>query len=195
MTERIESGSLYTETLITKYPADAERYLREKLGRDPVHADYQNYKITPDEEVEGPQPGNGLLNVGINQLWLECGPSGVQPWNSTHGAIGTGDSSTAFSAGHNDLQAVTNKYYQAWSGNPTTGASQAIVFSSTFGVSVGNYAWNEYGVVVPNTATTYTSGTTKQTSYVMLNRKAGAGLLGTKTGSQSWAFTVTMTLA
>jgi len=195
MNPRIESGHVYTETLITKHSAEAEAYLKERLGRDPVLADYERYRITPDEVMEGPQPGNLLLNVGINQLWTECGPTGVQPWNSTHGAIGVGDSTTAAAAGQTDLQAVTNKYYQAWAGNPTTGASQAIVFQSTFATGNGNFAWNEYGVVVPNTATTYTSGTTKQASYVMLNRKAGSGLLGTKTSAQSWTFTVTMTLA
>lgn len=192
----IESGKVYTETLITKHSAEAEAYLREKLGREPNIFDYQKYAIEPDEVVEGPQPGNALLNVGINQLFTQLGPTGVQLWNATHGAIGVGDSSTAVNvSSQTDLQAVTNKYYQAFAGAPTTGSSQSIVFQSTFATGNANFAWNEYGVVVPNTATTYTSGTTKQASYVMLNRKAGAGLLGTKTSSQAWTFTVTMLMA
>ncbi len=195
MSKRIESGHVYTETLITKYSAEAEKWLRDKHGiLVPVAADFERFNITPDEVMEGPQPGNLLLNVGINQLWDRCALAD-QVWDATHGAIGTGDSTTAASAAQTDLQAVTNKYYQAWSGTPTTGASQQIVFSSTFATGVGNYAWNEYGVVVPNTTTTYTSGTTKQASYIMLNRKAGSGLLGTKTSAQSWTFTVTMTMA
>ncbi len=194
MNARIESGHVYTETLITKHSADAEAYLIEKLGRKPTLADYERYKITPDEVLEGPQPGNLLLNVGVNQLWARCATA-EQVWDATHGAIGTGDSSTAASAGQTDLQAASNKYYQVWAGLPTTGASQAIVFQSTFATGNGNYAWNEYGVVIPDTGTAYTSGTTKQASYIMLNRKAGAGLLGTKTSAQSWTFTVTMTLA
>lgn len=194
MTKRIESGHVYTETLITKHSADAEEYLIKKLGRMPTLADFETAQISPDEILEGPQPGNILVNVGINQLWTRCATA-AQVWDSTHGAIGTGDSSTAASAAHTDMQAATNKYYQAWSGTPTSGSSQAIVFNSVFGTSVANFAWNEYGVIVPNTGTTYTSGTTKQASYILLNRKAGAGLLGTKTSAQSWSFTVTMTLA
>lgn len=194
MSELIESGRLYTQTFLEKYSAEAEEYLRNDLGiLEPVAADYKKHGIAPVEAFEGPQPGNGLLTVGITQLWTRC-QSAEQVWDATHGAIGVGDSSTAYAAGQSDLQAVTNKYYQAWSGLPTV-SSGSLIFASTFGTSVANFAWNEYGVVVPDTTTVYTSGTTKQASYIMLNRKAGASLLGTKTSSQSWAFTVTLTLS
>lgn len=198
MTERIESGRFYTETLVTKYPGEAESYLRNKLGREPLAADYESYRITPDEELEGPQPGNVLLTVGINQLWRRCATSDTL-WDATHGAIGVGDSSTAHVSSQSALQAASNKYYRVLDSTPTVGASggttTTAIFIATFGTSVGNFAWNEYGVLIPETsAAVYTSGTTQQSDYTLLNRKAGAGLLGTKTGSQTWVFTVTMTL-
>lgn len=196
MGKLIESGRLYTQTLITKYSAEAEEYLKHELGiAEPTHADYKRMSITPDEELEGPQPGNGLLTVGITQLWTAATDNTTeQAWDATHGAIAAGDSSTAFSAAQTDLQAVTNKYYQVWDSTPVV-STASLIFVSTFGTSVGNFAWNEYGIVIPDTATTYTSGTTKQSNYIMLNRKAGAGLLGTKTSSQSWVFTATLTLS
>lgn len=192
MTARIESGHVYTETLITKHSADAELYLIKKLGRMPTLADFQKHRISPDEVLEGPQPGNVLANVGITQLWLRCF-STAQQWTGTNGAIGTGIDTTAGAASQTDLLGAT-KYYQVWATSPVAG-TQAIVFQSTFPTTQGNYAWNEYGVIVPNTATVYTSGTSKQASYILLNRKGGSGLLGTKTSAQSWTFNVTMTLA
>ncbi len=197
MAKLIESGKLYTETLLTKYSAEAEEYLKYELGIEPTSEAYKAFGIVPDEIVEGPQPGNVLTTVGINQLWRRCATTD-QIWDATHGAIATGDSSTAHAASDTNLLG-SNKYYRVWDAVPTVGADNGstttAIFVSTFGTSVGNYAWNEYAVVLPSTGTAYTSGTTKQTDYIILNRKAGAGLLGTKTSAQSWVFTVTMTLA
>lgn len=198
MTTRIESGHVYTETQITKFSADAETYLIRKLGRMPTLADFQAHNITPDEILDGPQPGNVLLTIGINQLWRRCATTD-QVWDSTHGAIGVGDSTTAHNPSQTSLSASTNKYFRVWSGAPTVGSAGAstttCIFSSIFDTSTGNFAWNEYGVLLPGTTTAYTSGTTHQSNYYMLNRKAGSGLLGTKTSAQTWTFTVTMTLA
>lgn len=201
MTDRIESGRLYTETLVTKYSAEAEEYLKNDEGiLVPKGADFKAFGITPDEEIEGPQPGNLLLNIGINQLWRSAVDNTTeQAWDTTHTAIGVGDSSTAASAGQTTLSAATNKYFKTVDSGPTVGtagsSTTTCIFIATFGTSVANFAWNEYGVVLPGTGTAFTSGTTHQANYYMLNRKAGAGLLGTKTGSQTWVFTVTMTLA
>lgn len=199
MSELIESGSLFTQAVVTKFSAEAEHYLTKDLGiPNPSLADFERFNISPDDVVVGPQPGNLLLTIGINQLWRR-GATTDQVWDATHGAIGVGDSSVSALPSQTTLSAATNKYFQAWSGAPTVGtaggSTTTCIFSSTFGTSVGNFAWNEYGVLLPGTTTTYTSGTTHQASYYMLNRKAGAGLLGTKTSAQSWVFTVTLTLS
>lgn len=196
MSKLIESGRLFTQTYLEKYSAEAEEYLRNDLGiLVPTGEDYKKHGVAPVEAFEGPQPGNGLLTVGITQLWTAATDNTTeQAWDATHGAIGVGDSSTAYAAGQSDLQAASNKYYRVWDGAPTV-STASLIFVSTFGTAVANFAWNEYGVVIPDTGTAYTSGTTKQASYIMLNRKAGAALLGTKTSSQSWVFTVTLTLS
>lgn len=195
MGKLIESGHLYTQATVTKYSKEAEEYLRNEMGIwEPKSHDYEAAGIKPLDSVEGPQPGNVLLTVGADQL-MERLHAAEQVWDSTHGAIAVGDSTTAAAAGQSDLQAVTNKYYRVFDSTPTSPGSGQIIFVATFGTSVANFDWNEYGVVIPDTTTAYTSGTSKQASYIMLNRKAGAALLGTKTSAQSWVFTVTLTLA
>ena len=94
--------------------------------------------------------------------------------------IGVGDSSAAFTASQTDLQASTNKLRKAMEAAYPTRAGNTLTFRSIFGTSVGNFAWNEWGVF--NAA----SGGT------MLNRLVAS--LATKTSAQSWQVTVTVTV-
>jgi hypothetical protein len=125
---------------------------------------------------------NMLLNAGINVLWtLVCSSSGTK-FDNTNAYLGVGDSSTAESAAHTDLQAATNKLRKAMDATyPTYGTSQKATWKSTFGGSDANYAWNEFGVFNAST-----SGT-------MLNRKVSAQ--GTKTSGQTWELTLDVTLS
>lgn len=95
--------------------------------------------------------------------------------------LGVGDSSTAFSTGHTDLQASTNKIRkQVEIGYPQRSGG-ALTFRSIFGTTDANFTWNEWG-----TFNASSGGT-------MLNRKVEA--LGTKTSAASWQLTVTNTLS
>jgi hypothetical protein len=105
--------------------------------------------------------------------------SGVYGASAPTWHIGVGDSTTAFSAAHTDLQAATNKLRKAMDGGYPSGASNVITFRSTFGTGDANYAWQEWA-----TFTAAAAGT-------MLNRKVES--LGTKTNTQTWQFTVTLT--
>jgi hypothetical protein len=60
-------------------------------------------------------------------------------------------------------------------------AANVLTFRSTFGTSEAHFAWQEWGVFNASTGGT------------MMNRKVES--LGTKTSSQSWQITVTITLA
>ena len=102
------------------------------------------------------------------------------PFNNANSYIGVGDSSTAFSASQTDLQAAANKFRKAMDATFPSGGSNVLTFKSTFATGDANFAWNEWGVF--NAA----SGGT------MLNRKVES--LGTKTNTQTWAFTVTLTV-
>jgi hypothetical protein len=105
----------------------------------------------------------------------------VTAFNNANSYIGVGDSTTAFAASQTDLQAATNKFRKAMDATYPSGAANVITFRSTFGTADANYAWQEWGVF--NNATNG-SGT-------MLSRKVES--LGTKTNTQTWQFTVTLT--
>ncbi len=101
--------------------------------------------------------------------------------NNSNGHLGVGDSSTAFSAAHTDLQAATNKVRKAMEASYPTRTGLAVTVRSLFGTSEANFAWNEWAWFNAST-----SGT-------MLTRKVES--LGTKTNTQSWQLTATITFA
>jgi len=95
--------------------------------------------------------------------------------------LGVGDSATAFSAAHTDLQAATNKVRKAQDATYPTRSTNVLTFRSTFGTSDANFVWAEWG-----TFNASSSGT-------MFQRKVEA--LGTKTSAQTWVLTGTITVA
>jgi hypothetical protein len=100
---------------------------------------------------------------------------------ATGGAVGAGDSTTAFDVAQTDLQATTNKLRKAMdSGFPTVSGS-VITCQATFLTTEANFAWNEWGIFVSGSGGT------------MINRKVES--LGNKNASQSWQMVVTLTLS
>jgi hypothetical protein len=120
-----------------------------------------------------------LTDAGRNLLvQLGIGAGGTA-FNNANAYIGVGDSTTAFSAAHTDLQAATNKLRKAMDATYPSGGSNVITFRSTFATGDANFAWQEWGVFNASSAGT------------MLNRKVES--LGTKTSAQTWQFTVVLT--
>lgn len=101
--------------------------------------------------------------------------------NSSNAHLGVGDSNTAFAAAQTDLQAASNKVRKAMEASYPTRSSGALTFRSLFGTSDANFAWAEWAVFNASVAGT------------MFSRKVEA--LGTKTNTQSWQLTATVTLA
>ena len=95
--------------------------------------------------------------------------------------IGVGDSTTAFSAAHTDLQAATNKLRKPMEATYPTISGAALTFRSLFGTGDANFAWAEWGVF------------NHVSAGQMLSRKVEA--LGTKTSAVSRQITVTLTFA
>jgi hypothetical protein len=62
--------------------------------------------------------------------------------------IGVGDSSTAFSAAHTDLQAASNKLRKAMDATYPQQATNVLTFRSTFGTSEANWAWAEFAALL-----------------------------------------------
>lgn len=101
--------------------------------------------------------------------------------NSSNSHLGVGDSSTAFAAAQTDLQAASNKIRKAMEAGYPTRSSGALTFRSLFGTSEANFAWSEWALFNASS-----SGT-------MFSRKVES--LGTKTNTQSWQLTATITVA
>lgn len=120
-----------------------------------------------------------LVDAGRNHMVQATIGAAVTAFNNANAYIGVGDSSTAHSVSQTDLVAATNKMRKAMDATYPSGGSNVITFRSTFATGDANWAWQEWGVFNASS-----SGT-------MLNRKVES--LGTKTNTQTWQFTVTLT--
>lgn len=127
-----------------------------------------------------------MIIIGVTNAYRDfvaartTGTSGTS-FDNANSYIGVGDSSTAFVASQTDLQAASNKFRKAMDATYPTTVTNVLTFRSTFGTSEANFAWQEWGVFNASSAGT------------MLNRKVES--LGTKPGTQTWQFTVTLTLS
>lgn len=141
----------------------------------------------PYEVIE--EDGNLLLYVGASSLWERLIGTGVTAFNNANAYIAVGDSSTPAVATQTEIQAGSNRHSEAMDATypiHTAGtdlAAASIVFKSTFETGDANFAWNEW--VIKNNAA-FGSGE-------VLNRKVVN--YGTKTSSESWSLTLTLTLS
>lgn len=109
------------------------------------------------------------------------GDGGITVLNNANAYLGVGDSTTAFSAAHTDLQAASNKLRVGMDATYPQRSSNVLTLRSTFTTGQANYAWAEWGVFNASSGST------------MFSRKVEA--LGTKTSAQSWVLTATVTVA
>lgn len=123
----------------------------------------------------------GLTNAAATEI-AKCAINDSPTYlNASNAYIGVGDSSTAFSASQTDLQAASNKLRKGMEPTYPTRSGAAVTFRALYGTSEANFVWAEWGLFNASS-----SGT-------MWQRKVEA--LGTKTSSQSWQFTPTLTFA
>ena len=109
------------------------------------------------------------------------GDGGITVLNNANAYLGVGDSTTAFSAAHTDLQAASNKLRVGMDAAYPQRSSNVLTLRSTFTTGQANYAWDEWGIFNASSGST------------MFSRKVEA--LGTKTSAQSWVLTATVTVA
>ena len=124
-----------------------------------------------------------LVEAGINHLISGLIGTAVTAYNAANTYIGVGDSSTAVASTQTDLVAATNKLRKLVTGGPTplTGSGSMVrttTYTTSFGSSEANWAWNEWGVFKASTAGT------------MLCRSTGT--FGTKVAGQTWTVTATL---
>lgn len=122
-----------------------------------------------------------LTNAGAIEI-AKCAINDSPTYlNASNAYLGVGDSSTAFSAAHTDLQAASNKLRKGMEPSYPSRSAGAVTFRSLFGTSEANFTWNEWGTF------------NASSGGVMWQRKVEP--LGTKTSSQSWQLTATETFA
>jgi hypothetical protein len=136
------------------------------------------------------EPGNILVNAGINQL-LDRLVLAEQVWDNTHVGLAVGNGTAAAAAGDTDLAGASKRYNAMEAGYPTVGTRKLTV-RAAFAAAEANFAWQEYGVVVADTATAFVAADAKPANYILLNRKVQS--LGTK-DSGTWTLTVEITIA
>lgn len=114
-------------------------------------------------------------------------------FNNANARLAVGDSSTAAADTQTNVQAATNKLanamdatYPLHTDSTGTAGSKSIQFRSTFATTDANFAWNEWALI---------NGALGGANTRMLNRAAGAGLLGTKVNTATWVLTATLSLA
>jgi len=123
---------------------------------------------------------NLALNEGLTALLNLLIGASETAFSNANAYTGVGDSSTSESASQTGLQATTNKLYKAMDSSYPQISNQQVIFRSTYSTSDANFAWNEFTVASGNSD-----------SSDNLNRKVSAQ--GTKTNSQTWVLTVTLT--
>ena len=129
--------------------------------------------------------GNLITNAGWTRvLTLLTGGSG-QAMDATHTRIGAGNGTTAADYADTDL-AGASKWFEPVSGAATLG-TRSMQFTATFGASVANFDWEEFGIDI--TSGTASAGST--VGAVLFNRRVSAQ--GTKASGQIWTATATIT--
>jgi hypothetical protein len=178
---------------IDKYSPEVVAELTHLLGYEPKKEDFDRLGADPYASLE--VEGNALTTNGLGNLTnLLTGGTTTPVISTTRGFVCVGDSSTAFAAAQTDLQAASNKYYNVIDGSgvtrvTTTVTNDTVQCVSTFGTSVGNFAWAEWAIG-SSTGGTVTAGTTlagTATGAFIYNRRVAS--MGTKASGASWAFT------
>jgi hypothetical protein len=132
-----------------------------------------------------------ILRVGrdnISDLLISTGAgsgNAGQAYNSTGAMLCDGVSTCAEDTASTFLWGASSGYMQAMNATyPLSSGTNVKIFQATYTTSQACFAWNEWGI---HNATVSSTGR-------MLNRKLESPSLGTKTCSQSWQFTATITI-
>jgi hypothetical protein len=126
----------------------------------------------------------------IASLLVTTGSSGIAQdtrpaYNSSGAYMVVGVSTCAEDTASTWLFGASSGAMHAMDATFPTIATNVLTFKATYTTSQACYAWNEWML---------TNGTASGQSQDPLNRKLESPSLGTKTCSQSWAFTATLTI-
>ena len=188
---RIDGIDWYAVATVHKFDEDATGWLTERLGRDPLFADFRAAGINP--YAVDTTERNLLTTAGLTRITSLITGAGGQALTNTSGRIGVGNGAGTAAVGDTDLSAAAgtaNRYFQPFDATYPTTAAGVITAYATFASANGNFAWNEFGIDIG--APTVTGGST--VNAVLLNHKTSIAQ-GTKTSGQSWTAQTTITIA
>ena len=186
---------------VRRFDEEATRFLAERIGREPLGIDFDAAHIAPYLETEVEK--NIVTNVGLTRMTNRIvgvtaqpmtGPTGT-PANTTRIGVGVGttpaetrtDTDLAAAAG-----AANRQFVLLDSGFPAI-AVGVITLQATFGGTLANFAWNEFGIDIADTAPS-AAGTTVVTPGILFNHRVGIAQ-GTKVSGQTWVASSTITIA
>lgn len=120
-----------------------------------------------------------LTNAGRDHIAQTLIGEAVTAFNNANARIGVGNSTTAFAKTQTDLIGASN-FRQTMDATFPSRSTNILTFRATYGTTEANFAWEEWGVFNAGSGGT------------MLNRKVES--LGTKPSTQTWQFTVDITV-
>lgn len=170
---------------LDKYDVDIDPYVRNLGKRYGEKRFFTENSPVESVDVEG----NLLMTAGANALWEALTGSTVTAFSAANAAIGVGDSTAASAASQTNLQATVNAARVGMTSGYPAVTNNQVQFQATFGGSVANFSWNEWGVF-----NSIGSGS-PPTGGVMLNRAVPSGGLGVKASGSTWTLTVTLSLS
>jgi len=181
-----ESGRGTTHWLVERWDSEAVAWVRRRTGiAEPLGRHFHALRVRPYAVSE--VVGNVITNAGWTLLMtLLTGGSG-QAMDATHTRIGVGNGTTAADYADTDLDGAS-KWFEPVSSAATLG-TRSMQFSATFGASVANFDWEEFGLDI--TSGTATAGNT--VGAVLFNRRVSSQ--GTKASGQVWTATATVTFS
>lgn len=195
--DRVDSFRWSVRARIDRFTVDQIEACRRALGleREPISSELLAF-CAADSVFE--MDGNLLTRQGRKRLIDRfVGTSSNQALDATHCRIGVGNGTTAAADTDTDLGAAAgsgNRQFKLVDSAPTVGSgssSGVLTAVATFGTSIANFAWEEWGLD-GGTGDGTTVTTEGNTTPGLVNHKVGS--LGTKTSAASWVFTVTVTI-
>jgi hypothetical protein len=192
-----ESGRERTMFTVQKWDEDATLWVARRTGTGrPQARHFAAAKVDPYDVTKW--HGNLITKAGWTlflhgKTILSTDTAPTIWFDTTHGRIGVGTSSTAATASDTALGSIGSMTGNNWilcGAAPTvttTGAPSTVVFTATFGSTDAVGAWNEFAIDQGTASAASVTATAP-----MLNHSASAGLAGTKASGQTWTATATL---
>jgi hypothetical protein len=181
-------------TFLEKFSPDQNDFLQRKLGQEPTALQLRQLGM-PEDGVLEDLTSNLLVTVGLARITsLIIGGGGTSLAHASC-LLGVSTSTTAALVGDTILGAdgSGNAQYVVADTSFPTSSNGVISFQSTFGSSLANFAWGDWGVVAAATAANSVTFAGTGTSPVLINHKVVSQ--GTKASGASWVFSSSITLS